>query len=75
MDESTSKKLTKAIAKWVATDCRPVLGTLSGWRVVTRRTPHRRELHETEKEAKMDGVALTGDHWTSVSNQNKLYLK
>ena len=34
MDESTSKKLTKAIAKWVATDCRPVLGTLSGWRGV-----------------------------------------
>ena len=70
VDESTLKKLTKAIAKWVAIDCRPVhIVEDSGLRDVIRLAcsdpaytlPSRgtivtriQELYETEKEAKMD---------------------
>ncbi len=94
LDESTSKKLTTAIARWVATDCRPVnIVEDSGLRDVIRLASsdpaymlplqgtivtHIEELYETDTEAKMNllqnanAVALTGDHWTSVSNQNYL---
>uniref|UniRef100_A0A8C1L2T9 Uncharacterized protein n=1 Tax=Cyprinus carpio TaxID=7962 RepID=A0A8C1L2T9_CYPCA len=87
-------KLTTAIARWVATDCRPVnIVEDSGLRDVIRLAssepaytlPSRgtivariEELYEAEKQSKINllrnanAVALTGDHWTSVSNQNYL---
>ena len=64
LSKSTSDKLTDTIATWIAKDYRPI-------NIV-------RELYEAKKKTKeedlasADYVALTGDHWTSVSNNNYL---
>ncbi|XP_060766177.1 E3 SUMO-protein ligase ZBED1-like [Neoarius graeffei] len=94
MDAATKNKLTAAIAKWVATACRPVSivddeGLTEIIRIAsndwTYETPSRatitsriETLYEIEKSqlqqalGQTDIVALTGDYWTSLSNENYL---
>ncbi|XP_060792633.1 E3 SUMO-protein ligase ZBED1-like [Neoarius graeffei] len=94
MDAATKNKLTVAIAKWVATACRPVSivddeGLTEIIRIAsndwTYETPSRATItsrietfYETEKSqlqqtlGQTDIVALTGDYWTSLSNENYL---
>ena len=89
-----SEKLTKLLAQWIATSCRPisvveddglelVLQAATGdpsYKLPARRTIMRRihDQHASEKAAKDEKlveatcVALTGDHWTSVKNDNYL---
>ncbi|KAL2088070.1 hypothetical protein ACEWY4_012284 [Coilia grayii] len=94
MDPATKMKLTVAIAKWVATACRPTSvvedeGLQNIIRIAsndwTYETPsrgtitHRVEtLFQTEKSqlqlalGQTDTIALTGDYWTSLGNDNYL---
>lgn len=94
MDTATKNKLTVAIAKWVATACRPVsivedeglteiiCIASNDW---TYEAPSRatiisrfENVYETEKSkeelalGQTNTVALTGDYWTSLSNENYL---
>ncbi|CAB1431447.1 unnamed protein product [Pleuronectes platessa] len=92
VNKTTTNKLTNAIAKWVATDCRPInIVEDKGLRDIIQiasgdssyKTPSKgtivtriHELYGSEKERKVEQlarasfIALTGDHWTSVSNHN-----
>ncbi|XP_068577816.1 E3 SUMO-protein ligase ZBED1-like [Cebidichthys violaceus] len=94
IDRQKQDKLTNAIAKWIATNCRPAsvvedVGLRNVLRIATnddtyeppsRRTITRRihELYEKERTTKATAlqraptVALTGDYWTSLGNQNYL---
>lgn len=94
MDTATKNKLVAAIAKWVATACRPINivedeGLTEIIRIAsndwTYEAPSRatitnriENLYETEKSKVQNAlkqtneVALTGDYWTSLSNNNYL---
>ncbi|XP_062851037.1 E3 SUMO-protein ligase ZBED1-like [Trichomycterus rosablanca] len=93
ISKSTSEKLSNSLAKWIATDCRPLSvvedrGLQSVLQIATSDPAYElpcrktmaskiRQLYD-EKQSKqdilnaVDCVALTGDHWTSVSNSNYL---
>ena len=94
MDGSTKKRLTEAIARWVATSCRPISiveddGLEEILRIAsndfTYELPSRatianriQDVYKAEK-AKIKesleetkAVALTGDYWTSLGNDNYL---
>ena len=92
VNKTTTTKLTNAIAKWVAIDCRPInIVEDKGLRDIIQiasgdssyKTPSRgtivtriHELYGSEKATKVEQmarssfIALTGDHWTSVSYHN-----
>lgn len=94
MDNSTSNILTTAIAKWVATACRPVNvvedeGLLEIIRIASNNSTYElpsratvtSKIHNSyeEEKAKVEEalrqtntVALTGDYWTSLSNDSYL---
>ena len=94
MSKATTEKLTNAIAKWIAADCRPISivedeGLQEAFQIAasdpslklpSRATVMKRihQLYDDERDAKEElltgasHVALTGDHWTSVSNHNYL---
>uniref|UniRef100_A0A3B3QSC0 HAT C-terminal dimerisation domain-containing protein n=1 Tax=Paramormyrops kingsleyae TaxID=1676925 RepID=A0A3B3QSC0_9TELE len=94
IDKQKQDKLTNAIAKWIATNCRPIsivedvglrnvlrIGRNDGtYEPPSRRTVARRihELYEMERTTKATAlqraltVALTGDYWTSLGNDNYL---
>lgn len=94
MDSTTKNKLTTAIAKWIATSCRPINivedeGLTEIIRIAsndytydapsrTTITSRIENLYDTEKAKvqqaleQVHSVALTGDYWTSISNDNYL---
>ena len=80
-------KLTSTVAKWIAKSCRPIHIVDEGFTEIVRvatgdssiKAPQSctimtkiHELYEAEKKKKENDLALTGDHWTSVSNDNYL---
>jgi len=86
LNKATTAKLTNAIGKCIAMDCRPInIVEDQGLQGIVQKPPSRgtivagiHELHGSEKAKKAEKLAqatcfaLTEDHWTSVSNRNYL---